>query len=175
MARMTLEIIGEKPFREQLAAITKRLTGDEMGKVYLAAAGEVRDEARQQAPMSTGDVFGKSLGISQVKKPGTLKRSIVAFKSRAGNTPAAWARVNIFKGAVRAPHAHLVEFGTKAHGPKNGRFMAFIGRGGHLVFAKRVKGAKANPFFARALSSVGQRAIDRAATKAKQLVEKRLA
>ena len=46
-------------------------------------------------------------------------------------------------------YAHLVEFGTKAHGPKHAKFMTLPGGG----FARRVRGTQPRPFMRPAFDS----------------------
>ncbi len=63
---------------------------------------------------------------------------------------------------AKAPHAHLVEKGTRAHyiPAKQGRFLVFSS-GGKLILRKGVwhPGAKANPFMKRALDESKEAAL----------------
>lgn len=175
-----VEVIGAPEFKAKLSLIAVRLTGDEAGRVFLVAARVVRDEAKQEAPRSQYPAFsrlgrrGGSLHAGSTSQPGTLKKSIVAFRSRSKTDPAAWSRVNVFKGSVKARHGHLVHSGTKARIPKSSKRMIFLGQGGRFIAVKRVAPMPANPFFQRAIGNVGDRALDQATQAMQRLIEKDL-
>lgn len=180
---INVTVTGDIEFRRRLVVIAQRLDGKEIGQVYLTAARVVRDEAKRLVPVSEYGTFSRlSRKDGGIKKgstsvPGTLKKSIIAY-GRSGNSglhPAAWARVNIYKGAVKAHHAHLVHEGTRERRPKNGKKLVFLGKGGNWVFAKRVAPMRKNPFFTLAISNVGQRAIDEAGRKAVEIIGKEAA
>lgn len=143
----SIKVIGGSELRAALGNMLLGLRTAEANAAFRKGAGVIRDEARQQAP----------------KKSGRLARAIISFASlKSGGrkgTPAGWARVNIFSGRVVARHGHLVEFGTKERRPKTKKRLAFMGLAGP-VFARKVAGVKPNPYFARAIASKGQRALD---------------
>lgn len=90
-----------------------------------AGANEFRKEARQKVPVDDGD----------------LKRSIrVTTRTKRGTVYAA-----LKVGGRLAPHAHLVEFGTKAHKikPRKQQALAF---GGTLAHEVDHPGARPQPF-----------------------------
>jgi HK97 gp10 family phage protein len=160
----------ERKVRQMMAAIHD----EDSYRILGYAAENIRDEARHQAPV------GNHLAFSRLKRnsaggitggvtwePGRLRRSIVSYKGkRSIGTPAAFARVNVFKGNVRAPHGHLVEFGTKVRRPRNAKWMTFLSpSGSRWIRAKQVKAMPANPFFERAVKLRGPSALDDAAAK----------
>jgi len=93
--RKGFRIDGLKEIQANLAKIVDGVTGAQMKKVYLQAAGIIADDARSRAPEATG----------------RLKRAIFAGAGDA-NKPNALAGVS----ARKAPHGRLVEYGT-AHMP----------------------------------------------------------
>jgi len=92
---------GGSNVQRELVRITKVLFGTEIQKVFLAGARVVAAAARHRAP----------------KRSGLLKKAIsangVSPRMVATRGPAAFAKANIKRGRVKAPHAHLVEGGTK--------------------------------------------------------------
>jgi HK97 gp10 family phage protein len=179
-------IEGLARLRAQLEAMTQSLFSEEVAQVYLAAARKLRDAARRQAPVSTWPVisrwtWNKKTGEAESQKrmaQGALRRAIIAYKlrsigSKIAGGPAAKAQVNILRGRERAPHGHLVEFGTRTRVAKSGRRMPFPAKGGRRwLFAREVKGAPANPFFSRAVQMAGQSALDAAALAVQKIIEK---
>lgn len=164
---MGIVVLGKEKLLTALQGLATDLQSDEVRAGFRKSAALIRDKARAEAP---------SYG-------GTLRRAIVSFASkRRGKRaePAAWTRVNVLSGRVKAPHAHLVEFGTKARTPKKRRFMKFQGALGfgigvnYTVFAKRVARVRPNPYFKRAVERSDSAALNVAveAIKAKLLKRK---
>jgi HK97 gp10 family phage protein len=109
-----------------------------------AGASEFRKDARQRVPVDDGD----------------LKRSIrVTARTKRGTVYAA-----VKAGGRLAPHAHLVEFGTKAHKikPKKQKALAF---GGTVAREVDHPGARPQPFMRPTFDGGASSAI--AATGAK--------
>lgn len=52
------------------------------------------------------------------------------------------------------PYAPFIHNGTRDHGPKHASVMAWYGRDGNIIFARKVRGIKANPFLTDALAAV---------------------
>lgn len=97
-----------------------------------AGANEFKEGAKQGVPVDEGD----------------LKASIrVTTSARRGTV---YARLRV--GGKRAPHAHLVEFGTKPHKitPKKQHALSFNGR---AVREVNHPGTKAQPFMRPAADS----------------------
>lgn len=134
---------------------------------FRAGAAVVREGVRSEAPQRRRLLEPRRAGF------GSLKQAVISFgsKRRGQKTePAAFTRVNILKGRVRAPQGHLVEFGMKARRPKSKRFMSFIGevgrglgrRGQSLfarVFTKRTAAIRPNPFFERGTNKSSAEAL----------------
>ena len=167
-------LVGSKELREKLASLVEKLNDSETRQAFTAGARVIRDEARRRAPV------GKNIGYSVLGSKRTftrqktaLRRSIVAFSPRRSRDPQAFARVNVFRGAQVAPHAHLVEFGTKARTPKTAKVLFFRNKAGTgFVSARRVAGAPAQPFFGPAVAATGQRAVDAVADKTSAILQK---
>lgn len=49
------------------------------------------------------------------------------------------------------PYAPFIHNGTRDHGPVHANAMAWYGRDGNIIIARRVRGIKANPFLTNAL------------------------
>lgn len=170
-----LEELGAK-----LRQLTQSLYTEEALQVYLAAARKIRDEARRQAPVSRWPIVslwrGSRGGSTARRERGGLRKAIVAyaFRSQAGKSqgPGAAAQVNVTWGVQRAPHAHLVEFGTRARTAKPGKAMMFPALGGRgWIAAKRVGPTPPNPFFRRAVERAGPLALDAARDRIAKILE----
>ena len=109
-----------------------------------AGVNEFKAEAKQRVPVDEGDLRA-SLRVTTSSKSGTV-----------------YAKLKV--GGKKAPHAHLVEFGTAAHKirPKKQHALAFAG-----VAVREVDhpGAKPHPFFRPAFDAKPAAAV--AATAAK--------
>lgn len=146
-----MRIVGLDALERDFRRLTEAMSTPEVKQVFRKAASKIRDRARANAP----------------KKSGLLKRSIISFASKKRGKraePAAWARVNVLKGRVQAPHGHLVEFGTKERRPKPGRrFLKFYDkRTRRTIFTRRVAAMPAKPFFAPAVRQSGPSALQQA-------------
>lgn len=142
-------VLGIKGLVRDFEAIRDRATSPEARRIFRIAAGKLRDSARRSAPRASG----------------TLRRSIISFASRRRGKradAAAFARVNVLSGRIKAPHGHLVEFGTKDRRPKRGKFLTFYTRRGGWVRAKVVRGMKPNPYFRRGVDVAGPAALNEA-------------
>lgn len=164
---MAIEVRGVKELSARLLAMTESLDRPEAFRVMLLAARKVRDAAKTRAP----------------RRENKLRKAITALPApkRSGLGPAAFARVNLFKGATVAPHGHLVEFGTKTRRPKRGKFLVFRDerdfglkgwKTGDLVFVRLVRPMKAQPFFRPAVESAGPAALQAATNEVQKILEK---
>lgn len=153
-----VQFTGADTLSLRLQKIETSLRSEESQRVFMAIARAARDAAKSRAP---------------VGPTGHLKKSIVAvgvsrtWVYRLG--PAAFTRVNLFKGTVRAPHAHLVEFGTKERTPKNKKVMRFQSNG-RWVTAKRVKPMPATRFFRKSVDAVLPFAVNLALAAVDRLI-----
>ena len=171
---MSVVVVGAIPLSLKLKALVESLNDSETRQVFRASANIIRNEAQKRTPV------GKNLGYSLrgsnrefVRVKGALRKSIVAWASKRGGSPAAYARVNIFNGAYASPHAHLVEFGTAARTAKKGKFLVFANKAGTgLVFARRVAAMAARPFFRPAVEAAGPRALEAAASKTSKVLQR---
>jgi hypothetical protein len=117
--------------------------------IFFNAAQIIADDARNRAPVRPTVTAGIG-GFTTTNFSGLLRSAIIArpLPIRSGSEMGAIAKVNYSSrsGAPVAPHAHLVEFGTKPHliKAKNGKVLMFNG-----AFRKEVHhpGAKPEPYF----------------------------
>lgn len=152
-------VLGIKGLTRDFEAIRERATSPEARRIFRAKAGKIRDAVRRTAP----------------RKKGILRRAVISFASRrrgARSDVAAFARVNVLSGRIKAPHGHLVEFGTKDRRPKRGKFLTFYTRRGGWVRAKVVRGMKPNPYFRRGVDVAGPAALNEALREIGDLIVK---
>jgi HK97 gp10 family phage protein len=173
-------IDGLEELKTKLGQLTQSLYSEEAVNVYLTAARKIRDEARRQAPVSRWPIISLwrgSRGASTARRErGALRKSIVAYAYRGqagkGIGPGAAAQVNVRWGLQRAPHAHLVEFGTASRTAKSGKVMMFPAMGGQRwIAAKRVGPTPPNPFFRRTVERAGPVALDAARDRIAKILE----
>jgi len=102
-------------------------------------ANVFKDEAQREVPVDEGDLRA-SIRVSVRTKGATVYASVKA-------------------GGKKAPHWHLVEFGTRPHKikPKNAHSLVI---GGHVVAEVDHPGAKAKPFMRPTLDSKSGAAIE---------------
>lgn len=164
---MAIQVLGVKALGQDFERLKRVATTSETRRAFRAGSGVVRDEARRQAPRGrTKD------GADQ---PGQLRRAITSFlgrRTRNGEDVVSFARVNVLKGRIRAPHGHLVEFGTGERRPKTARFMTFR-YGGKVIRARKVRGMRANAYFSRAVSVAGDKALQMVTGSLKKQIEGR--
>lgn len=143
-------ITGFPELLARLKEMTAGLSEDTDTAVYLAAARNLADRARDYAPKGQYRAKGK-------KQPGRLKKAIIAKAFNRPSVlrfgPGAFAQVNLSpRYATTAPYGHIVESGRQ--GGKHG---AFAGR----------------RFFERAVSVLGESELEAAATKLNALLKRR--
>jgi hypothetical protein len=81
-------------------------------------------------------------------KTGKLRSSIVVSVNVTGQG-------TVGRVAATAPHALWVHDGTRGPiRPKNAKMLSWVGAGGR-IYARQVRGQKAQPFLTRALSAAG--------------------
>lgn len=173
------QLVGWEDVAGRLSNVTKQMyTTPEMTRVMYAGSKAVQMHARRNAPENRGAhsvIWGKYRYKEDRTTGKTLRESIRAFRlTRMQRVygPGAMAMVNVSRSVrrsrVRAPHAHLVEFGSRMRVPKKAKYMFFPGRQAPLTFRKRVRGMPASPYFEKAIDSSGRlalRRIERAAQK----------
>jgi len=116
-----------------------------------AGINEFKAEIKQNVPVDSG----------------ALRSSVqVSVKSKRGTV---YARVKV--GGKKAPHAHLVEFGTAAHKIKAKKHHA-LAFGGLTVQEVDHPGAKSHPFVRPAFDSKSQAAIAATGNKIRERLTK---
>lgn len=105
--------------------------GAELDAAFMRAAGRVRDRARQNI-----DKLGRN-------RTGRMKQAMVAER-----------KDGYYQVRAAVPYSGYQESGTRAHGPRRARVLAFQNKAGQQVFAKRVRGVTAGHFMRDAASSL---------------------
>lgn len=162
---MAITVIGTKAFHADLARLAGMVTSSEARRLFRAGAAIIRDQARTEAPRGKASEGSTS--------PGLLRRAIISFggrRSRLVEKQTAFARVNVLKGRVKAPHGHLVEFGTSDRVPRRSTYMTLKVRR-KWRRAKRVRGVRPNPFFERSVTIAGPRALEAVTRGMKKLAD----
>lgn len=150
MARPTvyLKVEGMEAIRAALRAIPDRALHPKiLTDALMAGARPIRDDARRRAPKGRGvvkQVRVRRGGVSGfVGRRKHLSDGIAAVR---GGSVRSRDTANVYVVA-RAPHSHLVEFGTAPHriAPKEAKVLALGGRG-FAGGAVQHPGAVAKPF-----------------------------
>jgi HK97 gp10 family phage protein len=160
-----IQVLGVRNLDRDFDRLKGIASSTETRRAFRAGAAVLRDAARTEAPRGT------KRGGS--RNPGLLKRAIVSFlgrRRRKGEDIVSFARVNVLKGRVRAPHAHLIEFGTSERRAKSAKFMTFR-INGQVVRRRTVRGVTANPYFERAVSRSGGRVLDAVTASLRKQIE----
>jgi hypothetical protein len=134
MAAKTIEIQGMREARQQIEKLRGSVAGRQLQDLLVEGAKMITSEAERLAPRG---------------ETGNLRQS---FRASAGKVARTFAQAFGFTLARLAPHAHLVEFGTKPHEIKaKGKFLRLEGG----AFAKLVRhpGARPDMFFRDAVRS----------------------
>jgi len=144
-------------------------------KILFFAADMIASEARSLAPTRLQSQSGP---LGTTMQQGRLRRAIIArpLPIKADRQIGAIAKVNYSSrtiGVPIAPHAHLVEFGTKPHvikAKKPGHFLSLFGG---RVFRREVHhpGAQRHPFFKPAVRSKTPAARQYIVENVAQLIE----
>lgn len=143
---MNIKIEGMVELAGQLEKLKKTAQGAEVRAALLDGANLISDAAKARAPVAPYPTNYRGRAIA----PGGLKRSLSAAPGRQFKN---FLQAYAYTLKQAAPHAHLVEFGTKAHTvtPTDKKFLVF----GNLFkrFAKKVQhpGSRPIPFFRDAI------------------------
>jgi len=116
-----------------------------------AGANEFKEEAKMRVPVDEGDLKA-SIRVTTRTKKGTVYASLKV-------------------GGKRAPHAHLVEFGTKAHKIK-AKKQGALSFNGVAVREVDHPGAQAKPFMRPAADSRPPQAVTAVAAKIRERLTK---
>lgn len=132
-------ITGGAELSRMLSSLPAKIEKNIMRSALRAGAAVIRAEAKTTAPVLTG-ALQKSIRISGKAKGGQIT-------------------VSLKMGGAKAPHAHLVEFGTRPH--KIAAAVAdALAIGGNVVVGVEHPGAKPSPFFRAAFDSKSAAAIE---------------
>ena len=132
-------IIGGRELYDFLQQLPAKIERNIMRSALRQGANVFKAEAKQEVPVDEGDLRD-SIRVSVRSKGGTVYASVKA-------------------GGKKAPHWHLVEFGTRAHKikPKQAHGLTV---GGKVVSEVNHPGAKARPFMRPALDAKSAAAIE---------------
>ena len=143
---MNIKIEGLTELAGQLEKLKQTAQGAEVRAALLDGANLISEAAKARAPVAPYATNYRGRAIA----PGGLKRSLSAAAGRQFKN---FLQAYAFAFAKTAPHAHLVEFGTKAHTvtPTDKKYLMF----GNLFkrFAKKTQhpGSRPIPFFRDAI------------------------
>lgn len=161
----SIKIFGVREVKERLGDAGEVLLDADVRRGFLAASGVIRDKERELAP--------KGRKLEGDKDPGLLRRSIISFLSakRGSRQTAAWTRVNILRGRVKAPHGHWVAFGTKPR-TAGGKLMSWQ-RNRKWISKRAVAAMPAKDYVGDAVAAVGSVAMSRAIEAIRLNINKR--
>ncbi|MGI4717209.1 MAG: HK97-gp10 family putative phage morphogenesis protein [Janthinobacterium lividum] len=140
-------IAGGRQLAEFLQQLPLKVEKNIMRAALRAGAAVIREEAKAQVPVDSG-ALRRSLKVSTSTKKGRVT-----------------AKLKV--GGRLAPHAHLVEFGTKPHKIKAKRQQA-LSFGGTVAREVDHPGAKPHPFMRPAFDSHSSEAIAAVASKVRE-------
>ena len=147
-----IKIEGLDELTQQMEKLKQIPQGRAVQSALLDAAQIVSQQARANAPVAPYPTYYRGKYIN----PGGLRASLTAAAGRAYKN---FLQAFAYTLKVRAPHAHLVEFGTKQHTikPTNKKRLAFGNR--FKRFAKQVvhPGSRPIPFFSKAVAQTRNR------------------
>jgi HK97 gp10 family phage protein len=157
MGSAPIHVEGLKELDEMLGKLSKSMAKTVLRNALKKAGVPIRDSAAAMAPVDRGGLSASltvSPKLKKSQKPG-------GFRDRTA--------VNVYVGpdAKRAPHAHLVEFGTAPHTIIAGlRRKRATGKkvlaDGDMIFGKVAQhpGATAKPFMRPAFDENKEKALD---------------
>lgn len=148
MATSDQTIGGGRELDDMLRTLAPKIHANIMRSALRAGANEFKKQAQATVPVDTGELR-RSLAVSTRSRGGTVTATLKA------------------RGKI-APHAHLVEFGTKPHkiAPKGKKGALKIGI--NVVGAVSHPGSKPKPFFRPAFDSKASAAIQSTAAKIRE-------
>lgn len=140
-------ILGGRQLAEFLQQLPVKVEKNIMRAALRAGAAVIREEAKAQVPIDSG-ALRRSLKVSTNTKNGRIT-----------------AKLKV--GGKLAPHAHLVEFGTKPHKikPKRQQALSF---GGTVAREVDHPGARPRPFMRPAFDSHSSEAVAAVAAKVRE-------
>lgn len=144
-------IVGGRQLNDFLQQLAPRVEKNIMRAALRAGANVLKAEAKHEVPVDEGDLLA-SIRVSVKSKGGTIYASVKA-------------------GGKKAPHWHLVEFGTHPHKikPKKAHALTI---GGMVVGEVHHPGARAKPFMRPALDAKSTEAIAAVVAKIRERLTK---
>lgn len=138
MANNDQTILGGRALDDALKTLAPKIQKNIMRSALRAGANVIKKEAKQEVPVRSG-ALRKSLKVSTKSKNGTVT-AVLKADSRV------------------APHAHLVEFGTRPHKikPRNGEALRIDG---HVVSEIDHPGSRPKPFLRPSFDSKAPQAV----------------
>lgn len=147
-----IRIEGLEELTQDMEKLKRLPQGRAVQSALLEGAEIVSRQARANAPVAPYPTYYQGRYIA----PGGLRASLSAAAGKAYKN---FLQAFAYTLKVRAPHAHLVEFGTKQHAirPKNKKILKFGNRA--IRWAKQVThpGSRTIPFFTKAISQTRNR------------------
>lgn len=140
-------ITGGAELQAALSSLPAKIEKNIMRAAVRAGAAVLRAEARTNAPVATG-ALKKSIRISSKAKGGKINVTVKA-------------------GGKLAPHAYLVEYGTRPHQIKPGEAEA-LSVGGTVVGGVMHPGSQPKPFMRPAFDAKAQEAIEAVSAKIRE-------
>ena len=152
MPGFNIKIEGLTELAGELDKLKATARGHEVRAALLEGADLIRDQVRANAPIAPYATYYRGRYIA----PGGLRRSL---KSSPGRQFKNFLQAYAFSLKFVAPHAHLVEFGTKPHRilPAKGGFLKFGNRFKRFARAVNHPGAREQPFFRNAVRQTRNR------------------
>jgi hypothetical protein len=112
--------------------------------------GPQADQAAYRAAQRT-----RSRAVANINALGRTNTGLMKNSIRVRKDEASLALVKAYTVASTAPYTAYQEFGTRAHGPRHRKMLAFQVRGrGPWVFAKFVRGVRPGQFMRNALKAL---------------------
>ncbi|MDR7130690.1 HK97 gp10 family phage protein [Algoriphagus sp. 4150] len=130
--RVTVSLDAKK-LLEKLRKLPDETQDKVIKKAVRKGANIIRADARKNVPVDSG-YMKKKIQIRQAKKRSLAGQFVMI--------------VNVNSNAH-----HLIELGTKDREPTKHKFLSFETKDGKIIFVKKVKGIKANPFLGNAYDS----------------------
>lgn len=149
------ELHGQEDLMRTFERMTEVLSPDQVEPLYKKGAQVIAREARKNAPVRKQQAHGRG-GGGATKAPGVLKRAIVqrGLRRLGPRSPAPTIAAIDRK---KAPHAHLVNDGTRFRRVSPPRW-AYLG--GRPVIIDNTGRMPANKFFPDAVRAKQQHAIN---------------
>jgi HK97 gp10 family phage protein len=145
---LNIKIEGLEDLAGMLEKVKATARGNEIRAALLDGANLIRGQAQANAPRAPYATYYQGRMI----EPGGLRKSLQAAAGRQFKN---FLQAYAYAVKLAAPHAHLVEFGTKRHTivPKDKKKLVFGNR--FKRFASRVThpGSRPIPFFRNAIRS----------------------